>query len=118
MDLWGTMTKVREIENEDEMRALVEESKGATVVLFKYSPTCGISQVAQEAWEAWVGSAPDGAVLARCDVIGAKPAARGVTSWLGMLHQSPQVLVLREGACAAHTSHYSITEKWLREKVG
>lgn len=118
MDLWGTMTKVREIVSEEEMRGLVDESNGATVALFKYSPTCGISQVAQEAWEQWVGAAPEGVVLAQCDVIGAKPAARGVTSWMGILHQSPQILVLREGAIAAHTSHYSITEKWLREKVG
>lgn len=108
------MPDVEEILTEERMRTLLEESKVRTVVLFKYSPTCGISHVAQEAWEAWVESASDTHLLARCDVIGARPAARGITGWLGILHQSPQVLVLRDGACTKHTSHYSITEAWLR----
>lgn len=99
------------------MRELVEEAKGATVVLFKYSPTCGISQVAQEVWEEWVESAPADLILARCDVVSARPAARGVTSWVGIAHQSPQVLVLREGAKVVQASHYSITATWLRAAV-
>ena len=108
------MRDLREIRTEDEMKALHEESKTSTVVLFKYSPTCGISHVAQEAWEAWTEIAPAGFVLARCDVIAARAAARGISAWLCVLHQSPQVMVLRDGICTAHTSHYSITEAWLR----
>ncbi len=111
------MRNVREIQTEEQMRELVEEAKAATVVLFKYSPTCGISMVAQEAWEEWVETAPSELVLARCDVIAARPAARGVTSWLGIPHQSPQVLVLREGAKTVQASHYSITTTWLRAAV-
>lgn len=111
------MSNVREIETEEQMRALVEQSKTATVVLFKYSPTCGISQVAQEVWEAWVETAPPELVLAKCDVVSARPAARGVTTWLGILHQSPQILVLRDGTKPAQVSHYSITATWLRAAV-
>lgn len=112
------MAIVEEIQTEEQMRALLERSQAAPVVLFKYSPTCGISHVAQEAWEEWSATAPEGVELARCDVLGARAAARGVTSWLGILHQSPQVLVLREGRCVAQTSHYSITERWLRDAAG
>lgn len=108
------MRDVREIRTEEEMRALLEESKTATVVLFKYSPTCGISHVAQEAWGTWTENAPAGFVLACCDVIAARGAARGISSWVRVLHQSPQVMVLRDGICIAHASHYSITEAWLR----
>lgn len=99
------------------MRSLLLESADRTVVLFKYSPTCGISLSVEENWEAWSDLAPEGVLLARCDVLGARPAARGITTWLGILHQSPQVLVLKQGTCRAHTSHYSITSQWLDSSV-
>ena len=103
------MRTVEEIRTEEEMKTLLEESSARPVVLFKDAPTCGISQVAKEAWESWAESVPDGILLARCDVVGARPAARGFTAWLDMAHQSPQVLFLRHGRCVAHASHYSIT---------
>ncbi len=112
------MTAIREIQTEDEMRALLDESHHRRVVLLKYSPTCGISMVAEERWNEWADGAGDVPLLARCDVLGARPAARGITSWLGIPHQSPQVLVLEAGACLAHTSHYSITNDWLAKAIG
>jgi bacillithiol system protein YtxJ len=111
------MTTSTEIRTEDEMRAFLEASNGTLSVLFKHSPTCGTSQVAWEEWEEWIHSSPSGVSLAWCDVVGARPAARGIASWLGVLHQSPQVLVLRDGKCVAHASHYSITRDWLRNAV-
>lgn len=116
--LCPSMHEVLEIRTEEEMRAFVEASRAAVAVLFKYSPTCGISLAVEDAWEAWLESVPEGVALARCDVLGAKPAARGITTRLGIPHQSPQVLVLREGKVLAHTSHYSITADWLRKAVG
>lgn len=99
-----------EIQTLEEMDALV--SRPDPVLLFKYSPTCGISQVAQEAWEAFL-AAEHGVVLAQCDVVGAKPAARGISERIHVAHQSPQVLALHGGKCIAHASHYSIKTGWL-----
>jgi bacillithiol system protein YtxJ len=36
---------------------------------------------------------------------------------IGVAHQSPQVLVLKNGKCLAHASHYSITAAWLKSAV-
>lgn len=107
------MTTVREIATEDQMRALLEESSSRKVVLFKYSPTCSISLTVQEKWDAWAETAPQGVILAQCDVIGARPAARGITTWLDILHQSPQALVLEGGKCLKQASHYTIDSEWL-----
>ena len=99
-----------EIRTVEEMEALVAGSE--PVILFKYSPTCGISQVAHEAWESFLQH-EHGVILAQCDVVGAKPAARGVSERIHVAHQSPQVLALRGGKCIAHASHYSIKTGWL-----
>ena len=101
-----------EIQTLEEMDALV--SGADPVIIFKYSPTCGISQVAQESWEAFMEK-EHGVVLAQCDVLGAKPAARGISERIHVAHQSPQVLALRGGKCIAHASHYSIKTAWLEE---
>lgn len=107
------MTTIREISTEEEMRALLEESSTRKVVLFKYSPTCSISLTVQEKWAAWAATAPEGLILAQVDVIGARPAARGITTWLDILHQSPQALVLEGGKCLKQASHYTIDGEWL-----
>lgn len=101
---------MEEITTPEQMTALIGSKEPA--ILFKYSPTCGISQVAQEAWETFAET-PTGLRLAQCDVVQARPAARGMVEQVGVAHQSPQVLVLENGRCIAHTSHYSITVPWL-----
>lgn len=107
------MSEVQEITSEDQMKAFLEDPSGVPGILFKYSPTCGISLATEDHWNAFVESAPQEVRLARVDVIGARAAARGISQWIGVLHQSPQVLVLRGASVIRHTSHYSITEAWL-----
>ena len=102
---------MEEITTLEQIAALIDTQHPAMV--FKYSPTCGISQVAQEAWEEFAKHA-DGIHLSQCDVLKARPAARGMVDLVHVAHQSPQVLVINKGACVAHTSHYSITPAWLR----
>lgn len=108
------MPAVQEITSEDQMKAFLEDQTGVPGILFKYSPTCGISLATEDHWNAFVESGPLEVRLARVDVIGARPAARGISQWIGVLHQSPQVLVLQGGTVLRHTSHYSITEAWLK----
>jgi bacillithiol system protein YtxJ len=103
---------VQEIRTLGEMEGLLAGSD--PVLLFKYSPSCGISQVAQEAWEVFHGET-HGVQLAQCDVLDAKAAARGVSERIHVAHQSPQVLALLDGKCIAHASHYSITTSWLEQ---
>lgn len=101
---------MEEITTLEQAKALIDAKEAA--IVFKYSPTCGISQVAQEAWEQFANQA-NGIHLAQCDVIQARPAARGMVDLVKVAHQSPQVLVLKNGVCLAHASHYSITPAWL-----
>jgi len=111
------MSDVLEITTEDEMKAFLDDPSPLPGILFKYSPTCGISQVTEEHWNAFVADSPEGVRLAQVDVVQARPAARGISQWIHVLHQSPQVLVLRGGACVRHTSHYSITKDWLESNL-
>lgn len=101
---------MEEITTFEQISTLIDTKCAA--IVFKYSPACGVSRVAQEAWDRFANQAHD-IHLAQCDVIQARPAARGMVDLVKVAHQSPQVLVLKNGACLAHASHYSITPAWL-----
>ncbi|HEX3274041.1 MAG TPA: bacillithiol system redox-active protein YtxJ [Gemmatimonadales bacterium] len=75
-------------------------------VLYKHSPICPTSSFAYEEMLAFrrVRSIP----VYLVDVIKHRPLARDLARRLGVVHQSPQAIVLREGVPAWHGSHYDI----------
>lgn len=107
------MPEVRDIHTQEDVDALLRESHLRPVALFKYSPVCPISSAAQDEWERFTVQAAEDVALARCDVISARPAARGICEHTGVRHESPQLLVLRDGRCHATTSHYAIDAGWI-----
>lgn len=87
-----------------------------TVVLFKHSPACGRSaRVAQDV-ERFASDHPELAVRV-IDVIGQRPLSRDIEARFGVEHESPQVLVLHDGALAWNASHWSITASSLADAV-
>jgi len=77
-----------------------------------------VSHRAEAEFEAWRGALGEGEVqTARVDVIEERPLARGLTSELGVAHQSPQALVFRGGELHAHASHGELVRGWFRDQV-
>lgn len=107
------MPEVREVRTLEDVDALLRESHTRPVALFKYSPICPISSAAQDEWERFSSRAAEDVALARCDVLSARPAARGICERIGVRHESPQLLVLHGGHCKASTSHYAIDAAWI-----
>lgn len=107
------MNEVREIRTPEDIEALLRESHDRPVALFKYSPTCPISAAAYDEWERFSSRATEDVALAQCDVISARPAARGICEQIGIRHESPQLLVLQGGLCQATASHYAIDARWI-----
>lgn len=99
--------------------ALRTASAERPVVVFKHSPICPISAAAQDRFHGWLGgSDPDSRIAhVQIDVLAEKPLARGIVAELGIRHESPQVLLFREGELAWHASHGAITGEALREQL-
>ncbi|CAA9534562.1 MAG: hypothetical protein AVDCRST_MAG73-1256 [uncultured Thermomicrobiales bacterium] len=87
----------------DALDALWERSGAEPVVLFKHDPFCSISLVAYQE------VANLGRDVAVVDVARAKALAKDVAKRTGVRHESPQVIVLRDGAAAWDASHWDIT---------
>lgn len=86
------------------------------VVFFKHSPSCGVSWGAHREVKRFAAANPDvpiHMVLVREDYA----MSQRLAAVTGVPHASPQILMLRGGAVAAHTSHEGITVDQLAEMV-
>lgn len=94
-----------------ELEPLFARSRDAPVILFKHDPVCPISAAAHRQ----MSRLADGVPL--IDVARAKDVAREVAERTGVRHESPQVLVLRDGRAVWSASHYDITADAVQDAV-
>ncbi len=86
-----------------ELDALWEASLQAPVLLFKHDPYCGISAHAHAELSDLDGPIPT------IDVAHDREIAKAVTERTGIRHESPQVILLRDGEPVWSASHFAIT---------
>jgi bacillithiol system protein YtxJ len=82
---------------------LTDRSKERPVVIFKHSLTCPISSAAYDQMAEFDGE------VALVEVQRARELSREIEHRLGVAHESPQVIVLRNGQVAWNASHFKIT---------
>ena len=77
-------------------------------IVFKHSSTCGISARAHREVEAFLSKHP-GRRIHMVEVVGARTLSDYIESKTGIRHESPQLLVLRDGEVVWHGSHSRVT---------
>jgi bacillithiol system protein YtxJ len=106
---------IERIENSSQLDTLLERSKERRVWIFKHSLTCSISAHAWLEFRRFAESVEGDVVFALIEVQAARPVSNAVAQRLGIRHQSPQAILLREGAVAWHASHFDIELSALRQ---
>lgn len=96
------------------LEAAIAESAERPVLLFKHSRTCGISCEAFDELHAHIEEHPDGAAYKLITVQSHRSVADAITSRLGIRHESPQAILLRNGSVVWHGSHFRITADQLK----
>ena len=91
------------IEDPRLLDALFERSRQAPVVLFLHAPHCGTSRMAYRAMRQLDHAA------ALVDVARQRALSRAIEERTGVTHESPQVIVLRDGVAVWSASHDAIT---------
>ena len=84
-------------------------------VLYKHSPICPTSGIAYEEMLAFRRRSPVPVFLV--DVIKHRPLSRALAERIGVAHESPQAIVLRDGVATWHRSHYDIQADALARAV-
>jgi len=76
-------------------------------VLYKHSPICPTSSIAYQEIRSLRRLQEDVPVYL-VDVIQSRPLSRYIADMLGVVHASPQAIILRSGVAAWHGSHFDL----------
>lgn len=107
------------LEDEATINAIKEASKEHKVMIFKHSTRCGISaNVLYDLESAWVRDEMEGMTPYYLDLIRYRSISNLIAETFGVMHQSPQVLVIDNGKCVYHTSHRAINYLDLKKLTG
>ncbi len=101
---WLQLTAVSQL-NEIE-----EKSKTKTQVIFKHSTRCGISRMVMNQFMASYSLTADDLDLYYLDLLNYRDVSNETGYKFQVLHQSPQMLVIRNGVTVTHASHGAINE--------
>ena len=102
-------TLLHTLSTTEELDRALEQSSHRPAVIFKHSPTCGISAQAFESISEWLkGEAPD-ADFYVVPVQASRALSTQLSQQFGIRHESPQVMVIDHGQVAWHGSHFRAT---------
>ena len=100
------LTTLRRI---DELDELLTRSENQPLLLFKHSYTCGISAEALDALVDHLNSGRGDATYAMVTVQTHREVSNAVAAKLGVRHETPQALLVRDGKVVWAASHFRVT---------
>lgn len=98
---WNTINSV------DDIELIKNKSHTTPCLIFKHSTRCSISSIAKHRLDnSWNTDAINPFYL---DLIAFRSISNAITNAFGIDHESPQVLLIKDGLCIFHTSHLDIS---------
>jgi thioredoxin 1 len=92
-----------------ELEAAIAESCERPVLLFKHSRTCGVSHEALDELQTHVARNVGAAAYKMITVQSHRRISDEAATRLGVRHETPQAILLRDGRPVWRASHFSIT---------
>ena len=108
---WNTLTEIKQIEN------IIKESYETPCVILKHSTTCPISYAAKMRLEGDLKDLSSKASLYYLDLLSYRSVSTAVAEKLQVHHESPQVILIKNGEVTYDESHLDITSAELTEQI-
>ena len=98
--------------------AAIAESRERPVLLFKHSRYCGVSCEALDELQSHIDARAEGVVAYKMITVQThRPVSDAIAQRLGLRHETPQVILLRDGKVVWNASHFRITATQLDQIV-
>lgn len=108
---WRVLSSLNQLEE------IKEQSKSTPVAIFKHSTRCGISRMVLRQFESNYSLEDSQLKLYYLDLLNYRAISDEVGFTFQVLHQSPQLLVIKNGNAVAHASHHSIQAQELHKFI-
>ncbi len=96
-----------DLNDEQQLNTIIEQSKAQPVVIFKHSTRCSISSMAKNRLERSEPAA--NTLFYYLDLIRYRALSNKVAADFHVVHESPQILMIKNGECTYEESHNGIS---------
>lgn len=108
---WRMLTKPEQLEG------IVKESATKPVAIFKHSTRCGISRMVLRQFESDYEITEEQMDLYFLDLLSYREVSDEVASRFQIIHQSPQLIVIKNGTTVYDASHHHVRSSALYQFV-
>ena len=109
--LWNALTEIKQLDE------IASESNTIPIFIFKHSTRCSISRMALKNFEREYALSPTDAKLYFLDLLQHRDISNEIGTKFNVMHQSPQLLLIKNGHCLYHVSHSDIDATDLLSKI-
>ena len=101
----------------EEINTIKEISKNQSILIFKHSTSCGISRMVMKQFESLFNEENKHLKVYYLDLLNFREVSSKLSEVFQVIHQSPQLLVIKNGISVYNESHYEITKVNLSKYV-
>lgn len=95
------------LNSETQLEMIREQSHNRPAVIFKHSTRCSISMMAKSRLER--AAAPESVDFYYLDLLSYRPVSAKVAEVFSVHHESPQLLLIKNGECTYEETHNGIS---------
>lgn len=99
---WIPLTEMSQLDE------ILKNSKNKTQAIFKHSTRCGISSMVMRGFDGPNFPTTEEADVYYLDLLNYRPISMAIQDKYGVIHQSPQLVVLKNGKVTHAASHHDI----------
>lgn len=107
---WIPLTALHQLDE------IIAASHHTPQIIFKHSTRCSISSVVKNRLEAMAAPAVP-ANFYYLDLLAYRSVSNAIAERLGVYHESPQILIIKNGACVFDESHTAIQPSEILEQI-
>lgn len=100
-----------------DIEKIKEASFGKPVLIFKHSTSCSISSAAKDRLERGWDDLNSFDEVYYLDLLRHRDISNALAAEFDVRHESPQVLVIKDGVCVYHESHFGIRSREIAAAV-
>ena len=105
------------LETSEQLEKAIQDSYKKPVVLFKHSVTCGISARAKYMLEEDWSFNEDDFDFYYLDLLSFRSISNSIADKFNVTHQSPQILIIKDGKSVYDMSHHRISAQSLKSAI-
>lgn len=103
------------LENIDQLNNIVEASFLKPQLIFKHSTRCSVSRFVLNEFKSGYGFSEVDFTAYFLDLLSYREISNAVAHQFDVVHQSPQLLIIKDGKAIAHASHENVNKIKLTE---